>query len=146
MAKSTPTNPNKEQIVFVLIHQKTGFVNAKLHHIRNTKFWITQKKEMGNMRSVGTQNVKSSSMRRAAKPEKVSRILRQEHKRKEERKKTEIRESNIWYIKHKDLNEMVLGTSRNFYSYHKMHTKWHFCWLRTHGSSCLIQKSTWIDS
>ncbi|MBA3284078.1 MAG: hypothetical protein H0U27_03320 [Nitrosopumilus sp.] len=54
LAKATSTAPNNKQIVFVLIHQKIGFVNAKLHHIRNTNFRITQKKEMGNMRSVGT--------------------------------------------------------------------------------------------
>ncbi len=55
LAKATSTTSNKEQIVFVLqIHQKTGFVNAKLHLIRNTKFLMAEKKEMGNMRSVGT--------------------------------------------------------------------------------------------
>jgi hypothetical protein len=31
--KQPPANPNNEQTVFVLIHQKTGFVNAKLHHV-----------------------------------------------------------------------------------------------------------------
>ncbi|MDP8906553.1 MAG: hypothetical protein M3M88_03425 [Thermoproteota archaeon] len=55
LAKATSTTSNKEQIVFVLpIHQKTGFVNAKLHLIRNTKFLMAQKNEKGNMRSVGT--------------------------------------------------------------------------------------------
>ncbi len=29
LAKATHTNPNKEQIALVLIHQKTGFVNAR---------------------------------------------------------------------------------------------------------------------
>ena len=50
LAKATSTTSNKEQIVFVLpIHQNTGFADVRLHHIRNTKFWMTQKKEMGNM-------------------------------------------------------------------------------------------------
>ncbi len=45
LAKATST-PNKEQIVFVLIHQKTGFLCMKLHYTRNTKFLMTQKQEM----------------------------------------------------------------------------------------------------
>ena len=38
LAKSDSTNPNKGQMVFVLIHQKIGFVNAMMHYIRNIKF------------------------------------------------------------------------------------------------------------
>ncbi len=42
LAKSTPTDPNKEQIVFVLIHQKTGFVNVTLHHTLHIEFLMKQ--------------------------------------------------------------------------------------------------------
>ena len=46
LAKATPTTPNKGQMVFVLVHQKTGFLNARLHYTRNTKFLRTQKQKM----------------------------------------------------------------------------------------------------
>jgi len=39
----------KEQTVFLLIHQNTGFVNVNIHYTRNTGIWIKQNKEMGNM-------------------------------------------------------------------------------------------------
>ena len=54
LAKAAPTSPNEEQIVFVLGHLKTGFLNARLHHTRNTEFLTEQKQETGNMWSAGT--------------------------------------------------------------------------------------------
>ncbi len=67
LAKATPTTPNKERIVFVLIHQKNGFVNAKIRYAKNTKFQIAQKKEMEIICTIRTQNVKSYSVIWAAK-------------------------------------------------------------------------------
>lgn len=59
LAKAIPTTPNKGQMVFVLVHQKTGFLNARLHCTRNTKFLIAQMKGLGNMHSVGTYMLNS---------------------------------------------------------------------------------------
>ncbi len=44
LAKATSTPSEKEGIVFVLIHQKTGFMRVKIDHMRNTNFLRTQKK------------------------------------------------------------------------------------------------------
>ncbi len=130
---------------YILIHQETGFVNVKIRHITNIKFLMTQKKEMEIIDPLESKMLNSVQWY-GLQTWKTSRILRQWHKRKEERKKTKSENLMDDILKVEDLNEQVLGTSRNFYSYHKMHTKWHFCWWRTHGSSCRRQKSTWIDS
>ena len=53
LAKANSNTPDKEQTVFVLIHQKIGIVcEATLY--KKYGNGIKQNKEMGNMRSVGT--------------------------------------------------------------------------------------------
>ena len=61
----------------------------------------------------------------AEKPEKVSMTLKQWHKRKEEREKNEIRESDTWCIKCIKSGSKWDGFRyfSQFYSYNKMHRK-----------------------
>ena len=56
LAKATPTNPNKERIVFVLVHQD-WFCERDITIQKEYRNFIPQKKEIGNMRSVRIQNV-----------------------------------------------------------------------------------------
>ena len=48
LAKATPAAPNKQQTDLVLIHQNSGFVNAR-HIYKKYENLEKQMKEMGNM-------------------------------------------------------------------------------------------------
>ncbi len=47
LSKATPTTPNKRQTVFVRIHQKIGFLNARPHLHKKYKIIADTKAENG---------------------------------------------------------------------------------------------------
>jgi hypothetical protein len=85
LAKATHTAPNKQQTVFVLIHQNSGFVNAR-HIIQEIRELGKANEGNGEHEICWNLNVKFLSMRWAANPE-ISMTLKQWHKSKYERGK-----------------------------------------------------------